>query len=162
MGDLYDEKYYAEADEIEATIRKQSFYDGFFHDHALRGKNGKLTVVDSDITEACQYYAFFTGIATKELYPDLWKVLLEEFGPEREKTGLWQNICPSVPFMGEYLRLSILEMYGETNRLLKNIEDYFYHMAQTTNTLWETRSHTSSHNHGFASMVAVWLEKYAH
>lgn len=161
MGDLYDEKYCAEADEIEATIRKQSFYDGFFHDHAVRDETGKLKVVDNDITEVCQYYAFFTGIATRENYSELWNVLLEEFGPEREKTGLWPDICSAVPFMGEYLRLTILEMYGETKKLLENIEDYFYHMAQTTNTLWETRSHTSSHNHGFASMVAVWLEKHA-
>ena len=161
MGKLYDEKYIKEAEKIEDTIRNQSFYNGFFHDHAVRDSSGNLCVADKDITETCQYYAFFTEIATPQTHPDLWQVLLNDFGPEGKKKGLWSEIFPSNAFIGNYLRLCLLEKYDEIPKLLENIEGYFYYMAQQTGTLWEHTNSTASCNHGFASLVAVWLEKYA-
>ncbi|MBQ7900644.1 MAG: hypothetical protein IJ365_01605, partial [Clostridia bacterium] len=161
MGKLYDAKYTAEAEEIENTIRAQSYYNGFFHDHAVRGEDGKLTVVDDDVTETCQYYAFFTEVATPETHPELWSIMLNDFGPDREEKGLWKEIYPANAFIGNYLRLCLLERYGETDKLVDNIEGYFYYMAEKTGTLWENITPTASCNHGFASMVAVWLEKYA-
>ena len=161
MGRLYDEKYITRAEEIEKTIIEQSFYNGFFHDHSVRGEDGKLTVMDADVTETCQYYAFFTGLATPETYPELWKTLLDDFGPDRAEKGLWQEIYPANAFIGNYLRLCLLERYGEIDKLLENIEGYFYYMAETTGTLWENMTSTASCNHGFTSLVAVWLDKYA-
>lgn len=161
MGRLYDEKYSIRAQEVCETIRKQSFYDGFFHDHAVRNSDGTLVVADGDISETCQYYAFFTNVATIGSHSELWQILLNEFGPDRESKGLWKEIHPSAPFIGNYLRLLLLDFAGEKEKLLDNIEGYFYSMSQLTNTLWESNNHGSSHNHGFASMVAVWLDKYA-
>lgn len=161
MGRLYDEKYITRAEDIERTVAQQCFYDGFFHDHAVRGEDGKLTVIDADVTETCQYYAFFTGLATPDTYPELWKIMLEDFGPDRAEKGLWKEIYPANAFIGNYLRLCLLERYGETDKLVDNIEGYFYNMAEQTGTLWENMTSTASCNHGFTSLVAVWLDKYA-
>ena len=124
LGTLYGGDFAKEADEIAETIRKQSYFDGFFHDHAVR-ENGKLTVKEADITETCQYYAFFTGVATPETHSELWNVLLNDFGPDREERGLWKEIYPSNAFIGNYLRLCLLEREGETRKLLDNIEGYY-------------------------------------
>ncbi len=159
LGELYGDNFTAEADEIAETIRKQSYFDCFFHDHAVR-ENGKLTVKEADITETCQYYAFFTGVATPEAHSELWSILLNDFGPDREEKGLWKAIYPSNAFIGNYLRLCLLEREGETQKLLENIEGYFYYMAERTGTLWENMRTNGSCNHGFTSLVAVWLDKY--
>ena len=161
MGRLYDEKYIARAEEIERVVTQQCFYDGFFHDHAVRGEDGKLTVIDADVTETCQYYAFFTGLATPDTYPELWEILLRDFGPDRAEKGLWKEIYPANAFIGNYLRLCLLERYGEIDKMMANIEGYFYYMAEQTGTLWENMTSIASCNHGFASLVAVWLDKYA-
>ena len=50
-----------EADDIRETIREQAFNGEFFVDNAVRDENGNLVVTDN-ITEVCQYYAFFSGL----------------------------------------------------------------------------------------------------
>jgi alpha-L-rhamnosidase len=161
MGSLYDEKYSAQAKEIEKTIIAQSYYNGFFHDHAIRGEDGKLTVIDADVTETCQYYAFFTEVATPKAFSGLWCIMLNDFGPDRAEEALWQEIYPANAFIGNYLRLCLLERYGETQKLIDNIKGYFSYMAEKTGTLWENTTPTASCNHGFASIATVWLDKYA-
>ena len=160
MGRLYGEPCFTQkAAAIKKEVCKQSYFDGFFHDHAIRHEDGSIEVVAEDISETCQYYAYFTGTATKETYPELWNILLNDFGPSRKEKGLWKNIWPSNAFIGNYLRLELLSREGENDKLLENIEGYFYYMAKTTGTLWENETPNASCNHGFASHVIVWLHK---
>ena len=163
LGRLYGGDYGAKAERIIAKVREQSFNGTFFRDHAVRNADGTLTICD-DITETCQYYAFFSGTATKDEYPELWQTMLHEFGPDRQETGLWAEIAPSAPFIGNYLRLELLANDGTDiaiQKLLADIEGYFGYMADKTGTLWETQHTTASCNHGFASHVLIWLKKFA-
>ena len=155
-GGLYgDGTLIAKAERIRACIR-QSSYDGeFFTDHAVR-KSGVLTAC-RDISEVCQYYAFFTGTATPELYPALWKKLVHEFGPIRKKENKYLNVWFANAFIGNYLRLIVLDRYGLREQLLEESIDYFEYMADKTNTLWENDTDYASCNHGFASYVICWI-----
>lgn len=147
------------SNKIINAIRNQSFFDGFFHDHALRDKDNNLVVQSADITETCQYYAFFMGTATKELYPELWETLVNDFGPDREEKKLWKNIHPSNAFTGYCLRLELLLKAGEREKLLDSIKGFYGYMAEETGTLWEHKGKTASCNHGFASQVLVWIKE---
>lgn len=62
-------------------------------------------------------------------------------------------------FIGNYLRLELLYRYGYYDLLIENIKGYFYHMAESTGTLWEHDNQSASCCHGFASHVIYWLEK---
>lgn len=146
--------------ELKNVIRRQSYVSGFFHDHALRDENGCLITATDDITETCQYYAFFTDTATPETFKELWSVLLRDFGPDRIKKQLWSNIYPSNAFIGYFLRLEILAKENERDHLLSSIEGFFYPMARATGTLWELNTQSASCNHGFASHVMIWLKKF--
>lgn len=148
------------ADEILEKVKEQSYFDGFFHDHALR-TDGKLQVVEGDVTETCQYYAFFTETATKDSYPQLWSRMLTDFGPDRVEKGLWKHIYPSNAFIGYYLRLELLAKAGYGEMVLDNIREFFGGMAEATGTLWEHNRPTASCNHGFASHVILWLKQFA-
>jgi len=148
------------AERIIQTIRKQSYFDGFFHDHALRREDGSLYVVKEDVTETCQYYAFFFEIASPAEYSELWRILLNDFGPGRVEKGLWKEIYPSNTFIGYYLRLELLSRAGLRDLLLENIEGFFKYMAEQTGTLWELNNNSASCNHGFASHVLIWLRKF--
>ncbi|MEE1042723.1 MAG: hypothetical protein UH854_02045, partial [Clostridia bacterium] len=160
MGKLYDEKFIKKAIKIEDIIKKQSYFDGFFHDHAIRMEDGSLKVIEEDITETCQYYAFYMGVATKEEFPKLWSVLLNDFGADRVEKGLWKEIYPSNAFIGYYLRLDLLAKENEKYIVLKDIEGFFLEMAEKTGTLWEHNKPNASCNHGFTSHVIIWLNKF--
>jgi alpha-L-rhamnosidase len=137
---------------IKQTIQKQSFNGTFFVDNAVRGKDGKLQVTQNT-TEVCQYYAFFFNVATPDTYPDLWKKLTTEFGPNRDDKTTYPDVYKANAFIGNYLRLDILSGYGLQNQLLSEIQDYFYNMARITGTLWENMGSQASCNHGFASYL---------
>ncbi|MBO4216443.1 MAG: hypothetical protein J5940_00710, partial [Clostridia bacterium] len=113
--------------------------------------------LSGECTESCQYYAFFTGVATKELYPRLWDTLVHDFGPARKKDNKYPQIYFANAFIGNYLRLELLARAGLYNELLDNVRGYFDYMAKKTGTLWENDGDYASCNHGFASHVAVWL-----
>ena len=55
------------------------------------------------------------------------------------------------------LRLELLYRAGLTDKVVENIDGYFYYMAQKTGTLWENDGDYASCNHGFASHVLYWL-----
>ena len=108
-------------------------------------------------TESCQYYAFFTGIATPESHPKLWNILINEFGPKRISEGLYKEIAPSNAFIGNFIRLELLARTAQWEKLLREIEGYFGYMAERTGTLWEKIDDKASLNHGFSSQIAVWI-----
>ncbi len=155
---LYNLPEYAEkAARISAEIRRQAIKGCMFADHALR-KNGILEV-QNECTETCQYYAFFTGVATFETDRELLDRMIHEFGPKRDCLKTYPDVAPSNAFIGNYLRLELLEKCGLSDQIMENIVDYFFPMAETTGTLWEHNTSTASCNHGFASSVVWWMKR---
>jgi hypothetical protein len=156
-GRLYDDAALVEKSaKLKDVIRQRSFDGTFFVDNEVY-KDGVL-VSSGERTETCQYYAFFTGVATPETYPELWKKLVEEFGPDRAEKGLYPQIYPSNAFIGNYLRLILLQEQGLNEQVLSECKGYFYYMAQRTGTLWEYISDHASCNHGFASYAACLIQ----
>lgn len=156
VAQLYGDDILKEkAEKIAAFIRNQSYDGQFFTDHAVR-ENGKLVFI-KDKTEVCQYYAFFTGVATPQEFPQLFKVLTEDFGPQRRVTNKFPQVWFANAFIGNYLRMIILEQNCLYEQLLREIDGYFLYMADKTLTLWENDTDFASCNHGFASYILVCL-----
>ncbi len=157
-GELYsNEAYCTKSQNVKQEVIKQSFNGEYFVDNAER-KNGKL-VLGKEISEVCQYYAFFMNVATKETHEELFSNLINNFGPKRINSEKTANIYPAAPFIGYVMRLEILEQNGLYDELADNIKAYFYNMAKKTGTLWEHAKTSASCCHGFASYVLCWLDK---
>lgn len=157
-GALYrDAGLLEKAEKIRRTIREQSFNGQFFVDNAVRA-DGVLRRTDH-ISETCQYYAFFCGVADRDGYPDLWVRLKEQFGPRRDPGRTWPEVAPSNAFIGNYLRLILLKEAGEETRVREEAVAYFSKMAERTGTLWEHDRVCGSLDHGFASYLAVLLQE---
>ena len=158
IGNLYvDPALVEKGEKVARTIRQRSFDGCFFVDNELR-ENGVLRLT-GERTETCQYYAFFCEVATPDSHPGLWKMMTEEFGPNRLKKGLHLDIYPSNAFIGNYLRLDTLTRYELKEQCLEEIEGYFLAMAEKTGTLWENMTDYASCNHGFASYAAYLIDK---
>ncbi len=157
LCELYDDESFGKkAENLRAVIREKSFDGEFFIDNAVLDKTGTAKNTRNR-TETCQYYAFFTKTATKELYPELWDKLVNEFGPVRDKQDKHPEISRSNAFIGNYLRLDLLFAAGMYDRVVNEITDFFLPMAEKTGTLWENMTDSASCNHGFASHVICWL-----
>jgi hypothetical protein len=157
VADLYgDESLRAVAATMKDTIRKQSLTEVFYQDNAVRNAQGEL-IPSGECTEVCQYYAFYFGIADAQRDPELWRRLLTEFGPQRRVTNPYPEVAYSNAFIGDYLRMEILERAGDWETVLRNIHGYFLVMAEKTGTLWEHQDIRASCNHGFASHIVCWL-----
>ncbi len=156
VGRLYrDSTLQRKAEILMQTIRDRSYNGEFFVDNEIY-RDGNLAS-SGESTETCQYYAFFTGTATPETHPKLWKKLMTEFGPERERTNAYPQIAPSNMFIGYYLRLELLRLTGQKEKIKQECKGYFYSMATITGTLWENKTDYASCNHGFASYAAALL-----
>lgn len=158
MGRLYhDDALLREGEALLKTAREWSLSGGgkFFCDNAVR-KDGKL-VLSGECTEVCQYYAFYFGAATPEANPELFHILTEDFGPQRKQTGAFPEIYFANAFIGNYLRLDLLQRWGMREKLIEEIKGYFTFMAERTGTLWEHDNISASCNHGFASHIICWL-----
>ncbi len=156
VGELYaDDTCTSKAQKLKKVIRQRSYTDKFFCDNEIY-QDGNL-VLSGECTETCQYYAFFTGVATRELYPELWQIITDQFGPDRMKKGLLPEIHPSNAFIGNYLRMILLNQYGKREQMLEELKGYFLYMADNTGTLWEMRDEKGSCNHGFASYAAALI-----
>ncbi len=156
MGELYsDSNYTFKSINVKNEVLKQSFNGEFFIDNAVR-KNGEL-IPTGEITEVCQYYAFFLQIATKDSHANLFNTLISDFGPERKDVEKWKKIYSAVPFIGYFLRLEIMSKYGYYEKLADNIEKYYYDMAVATGTLWEHADLRASCCHGFSGYILCWL-----
>ena len=149
MAKLYGRDDLAvQAERLKNTIRRRAYDGKWFRD------NAKFP----DTTETCQYYAFFHGIATPKTHPDLWRRLATEFGPDRQKKGLHKEVWASNAFIGNLMRLCLLDRYGQRDQMKREAVGYYLGMAEKTGTLWEMDSPTASCNHGFASYIAVLLQ----
>lgn len=148
-----DEKLKLRAQNMRKVIINQSFDGEFFVENAVR-KDGKLELCRDHITEACQYYALFTGLYNEKSFTDRVKGGL---GPLNKVD--FPFVSRSTGFVGVYLRLLWLDSIGESGRVLDEIKAYFLPMAQKTGTLWEYDSPMASCNHGFASIVAMLIDK---
>ena len=150
---LYGRKDLADkAVRLRDTIRRRSFDGTYFHDQELKGKDGRYTL-NPDRTETCQYYAFFTGVATKERFPDLWRRMVDGFGPGRTSDGLY----PSDMFFGRLLRLGLLAGDGHAAKTAAEIKKYLLGMVEESGTLWEFADGHDSRCHAFAAYVALLL-----
>ena len=153
-GRLYgDNSLHQQAEAMRETIRKQSFDGEYFIDNAVRGGDGKLQL-SGEHTEVCQYYAFFTGVATPESHPHLWKRLRDEFGPIRKVTQAHSDVPFANAFIGNYMRNELLSCEGLSAQILAESVDFYLPMAELTGTLWENMTTVASCNHGFASHIA--------
>lgn len=154
IGRLYAlPEYTAQAEQIRATIRRQSLRNGFFCDHAVR-TNGRLEVQADHQTEVCQYYAFYFDIASPQTDTLLWQTLVNDFGAKRATTGKHPQIRMANAFIGNYLRLELLARAQLTKELLEESRLQFGHMVALTGTLWENTTPATSTCHGFASHIA--------
>lgn len=157
VAELYgDTALHEKAEKLRKTIREKAFDGEFFCD------NAKLTVTGcarrtKNHTETCQYYAFFSGTATKETHPGLYEKMFTVFGPDRDPGKTYPDVPVSNAFIGNYLRLFILFEDGQYDKVLREIESFFLPMAEKTGTLWENMTDYASCCHGFASHVMYWL-----
>jgi alpha-L-rhamnosidase len=144
-----------EAEAVRAVVRHQSFDGRFFADNAVR-QEGRLTRTRNR-SEACQYYAFFFGVATPRSHPALWKVLRSNFGPCPAREGASADVHRGDVLVSWFLRLDLLSRYGQFAQVLAEVKKYFLPMAKRTRTLWELSRPIGSCNHGFSSHVAQIL-----
>ncbi len=168
VANLYgDETLRVKAETIKAYINANAITEeGFYCDNAVYGEDG-IAHLSGKCTETCQYYAFFCGMTSPEENPELWNRMVQDFGPERVVPGQWpeikedakwRHVYASNAFIGNYLRLELLYLHGEHEKLLENIRGFFRKMAELTGTLWENETPTASCNHGFASHVLYWMD----
>ena len=155
-GRLYgDEELCEQAGLVREVIGRQSFDGEFFVDNAER-RDGQLEATRNR-TEVCQYFAFYSGVATTESHPELWRKLLEEFGPNRKQMGVHQGVHATNSFIGNMLRLELLSEHGYCAQILEESVDFLLYMAEGTGTLWENVTPDASCNHGFASHIVHTL-----
>ena len=155
IGRLFDDEILIKKGvKIRDAIVLLSYNGTFFCDQAYRNENKKLVTYPDRITEVCQYYAFRFRVADKENFSELYDILLADFYPN---TPMWPNIPKVNAFMGMYIRMELLHEWGKDEMLVKEIKDFFQHMAQHTGTLWEHKDMSASLNHGFASYVGGLL-----
>nr|MBA3848197.1 hypothetical protein [Planctomycetota bacterium] len=137
---------------VRATVRGQSFDGTFFVDNAVR-QDGVLART-TNTTEVCQYFAFYFGVADRQRDAALWRILVDDFGPQRKASGKHPTVHPANAFIGNYVRLELLSAAGLAKQALDETLGYFLFMAERTGTLWENDGAYASCNHGFASHVA--------
>lgn len=149
-----DEKLRKKAEQLGKKIEKLSYNGEFFEDHRMRDESGE-SMLCGHISEVCQYYAFFSGIANKEKYPVLYDTLIERFGVFRDEKTCYPNVAKANIITGMLMRLDILNEYGEYERVLHECKEMFGGMAARTDTLWEHLRPTASCDHAISSYAAV-------
>jgi len=141
----------AQAERIEAKVRELAWRDGRFVDNAVRDKQGRL-VVNDKASEACQYYAFFTGVASTGREAALWHRLVRaDYG----------ELHPANVFVGKIMRFQLLIENGEYAAARREVLKSYVPMVKLTGTLWELFEKNVSCNHGFTSYIAVLIDQLA-
>ena len=140
---------------VKEKIIQMSFNGRLFCDWAVRNEDGSITVRE-DVSEVCQHYAFFCGIADKESHGELFKTVLEKFGPYGEGIDGVEKLNA---IMGIYIRMELLSLWGKEEQLIDEIKGFFAKMAMLTGTIWEHRRLDKSLNHGVGAYIAALLLK---
>jgi len=148
---LGDFRLTAQAERIEATVRALAWRYGRFVDNAVRDPDGRLAVTDH-ASEVCQYYAFFTGVASPRREADLWRRLVQ---------ADYEPLLPANVFVGKVMRFELLIANGERKVAQRELLKYYMPMAHTTGTLWELFERNVSCNHGFTSYIALLIDRLA-
>ncbi len=157
MARMYNDSALDEkAENIKSVIRRLSYNGKFFRDRQIFDENGNK-ITPEDITEVCQYYAFFTGVADKKDYPELLEIIARDFGAGHKCEKTHPGVFPANAFIGNYLRMEVLSKNGYRKQIIDEIKEYFDYMAKLTGTLWENDSTGASCNHGFASHVIRFI-----
>ncbi len=155
---LYGRKGLAgEAQKIRERVRRESFNGKWFCDNAVVKDRGGFLGPSGRCTEVCQYFAFFTETATPQTYPELYRRLMDEFGPNRAEKGLYPEVAPANFLFGTLLRMELLSRAGRSRQMYDELRDYFLYMADRTGTLWENQQPSASCCHGFASIASEYL-----
>ena len=154
MGELYKDKALTEKSyAMKKQILRLSYNGQFFEDNLIRNRKGELVSL-RQISEACQYYAFYFGTADKNTHRDLLELLVEKFGPKRDVKRVFPKVFKCNALVGNYLRWLYLIENDYENAVYDECIDYFFNMAERTGTLWEHDRPEASLNHGFASVAA--------
>ncbi|MBP5467497.1 MAG: hypothetical protein J6Y43_08060, partial [Clostridia bacterium] len=146
------------AEYVKKLIISLSFNGRFFEDNATR-VNGKLEKT-GNISETCQYYAFYCDIADENNFPELYKTMFTVFGKNRDDTTVYPEVYKSNAFIGDMLRLDYLAEHGKAEQAISECKDYYYGMVKRTGTLWEHETPIGSLVHCFSAMIAVWIKNY--
>lgn len=155
-AELYgDEEFSIRHKKMQKTICAMSYNGEFFVDQALRDRNHNL-ILTNNISETCQYYAFWTGIAQREDYPVLYETMLKYFS-NRDPEKVYPYVYPSNAFIGRLLRMDYFLRQKEYATVLNEAKKYYLPMAQSTGTLWENLTTIASCNHGFSGYLAYIL-----
>lgn len=155
-GALYgDGSLVKKAAELKKKILEKSFNGEYFTDRAKYTENGCVNT--GEISEAAQYYAFYFGIAHPESHPELFKKLVENFGPCGVENAKAAGLIPSAPFMGYQMRLELLKRIGDTERIHRDVKAMCGPMQKLTGTFWEHANCSHSCSHGFMSNVIRYI-----
>ncbi|MBE7087765.1 MAG: hypothetical protein E7369_05655 [Clostridiales bacterium] len=150
---LGDESLITLAKTVKENILKLSFNGVLFEDNAIR-ENGVLTL-KGHLTEVCQYYAFDMGVADFESHKDLYDLLIKNFVPGKPAPKKYQSVGRANIIIGLCIRQKLLIRQGDTKRLIKEVKDIYYPMAEKTQTLWEHHDSRASCNHGIAAFAGI-------
>ena len=153
-----DDRLKTKAEKLKAEIIEKSFDGEFFQDNRVR-ENG-ISVLKNHISETCQYFAFFSGVADKENFKNLSDVMTLKFGVNRDR-DYRPEIGGSNIITGMLMRLDLLCDNGEFTRAAEEVKKIFSVMAETTGTLWEHLSSRASCDHAIASFAGYILWRAA-
>ena len=155
-GRLYDRRELsARGETVRRSAGRKAFDGHFFVDNAKRTLGWLHNTKNR--TEVNQYFAFYFGAAGPETHPELWRNLVEVFGPRRDAASQFPAVHAAAPFIGKILRLEVLSRQGLCRQVVQEALDYYLPMAERTGTLWEFDGALASCNHGFASHVSSML-----
>lgn len=150
-----DNALLSKAESIKKNITDFSFNGEFFEDNSVR-ENGKL-IRTGHTSEACQYYAFDTGVASVREYPSLYQKLKIFFSNDRDVVKVYPNVGKANVIVGLLMRITLLLDQGEYNRVINEIKGVYGNMAKKTGTLWEHTASSASCNHGIAAYAGYIL-----
>ncbi|MBO4572530.1 MAG: hypothetical protein J5762_02010 [Clostridia bacterium] len=147
--------YLNKAKKIKEAILSLSFNGEFFEDNRIRVD--KKLVRTGNISEACQYFAFFSGVADVKTHERLYCNLRDNFGVYRDLKAVYPDIDKANIITGLLMRLDLLNEQGEFDKVISETKEIFGGMAKKTSTLWEHTGAYASCNHCIAAYSAVIL-----
>ena len=159
-GNIYDDAQLNEkAAKVKKCIVAKSFNGEYFCDGAALRGNEYVNLPNT--SEACQYYAAFTGTAYEENadYNKFFDNFYNVLGYARKLERKLPEVAFANLFVGFTVRFMYLLNNGKFDRLLNEITEFYGPMAKQTGTLWEQDTPIASLNHGLSSVAAVLIIK---